>query len=71
MGTKKKNPNAVALGSRGGKARAKNMSPAKLSAIGEEGAKQRNKNLDAGERKKIARKAAKARWLKAKEQEEQ
>ena len=71
MGAKKKNPNAVALGSKGGKARAKNLSPEKLSEIGEEGAKQRNKNLDASERKKIARKAAKARWSKVKEQEEQ
>jgi hypothetical protein len=71
MGTKKKNPNAVALGSRGGKARAKKMSADALSAIGKKGANARFRSLDAGERKEIARKAAKTRWANHQKQEEQ
>jgi hypothetical protein len=66
MGSKK-NVNAVALGSRGGKARAGNLSFAELSAIGKKGATARLKNLPAAERKEIARKAAAARWRKAKQ----
>ena len=66
MGSKKKNPNAVALGSRGGKARAEKLSAAELSAIGKKGATERLKNLPAAERKQIARKAASARWAGAK-----
>ena len=71
MGTKKKNSNAVALGSRGGKARAKKMSADALSAIGKKGANARFRSLDAGERKDIARKAAKTRWANHQKQEEQ
>ena len=71
MVTKKKNPNAVALGSRGGKARAKKMSADALSAIGKKGASARFRSLDAGERKEIARKAAKTRWANHQKQEEQ
>ena len=71
MGTKKKNPNAVALGSRGGKARAKKMSADALSAIGKKGANARFRSLDASERKEIARKAAKTRWANHQKQEEQ
>jgi hypothetical protein len=66
MGPKKKNPNAVALGSRGGRARAKKLSAAELSAIGKKGATERLKNLPAAERKEIARRAASARWASAK-----
>ena len=41
MGARKKNPNAVALGSKGGKARAKRLSADELSAIGKKGAEER------------------------------
>jgi len=70
MGAKKKNPNAVALGSRGGKARAKQLSADELSAIGKKGAKARLKSLSSTERQEIARKAVNARWAKARKQEE-
>ena len=69
MRPKKKNPNAVALGSRGGKARAKSLSAEELSAIGKKAARWRVKNLTATERKEIARKAAVARWAKTKTRE--
>ena len=71
MGAKKKNPNAVALGGRGGKARAKSLSADELSTIGKKGAEGRLQHLSAGKREQIARKAAAARWNKAKKQEEQ
>jgi hypothetical protein len=70
MGTKKKNPNAVALGSRGGKARAERLSADELSAIGKEGAKARLKSVSSSERQNIARKAATARWAQARKLEE-
>ena len=38
---KRKNPAAVSLGARGGRARAKNLSPERLRAIGRKGAKAR------------------------------
>ena len=66
----KKNPNAVALGSRGGKARAERLSADELSAIGKKGAKARLKSVSSSERQKIALKAAKTRWAKAKKLEE-
>jgi hypothetical protein len=69
MATNKKNPNAVALGSRGGKARAERLSADELSAIGKEGAKARLKSLDSRERQEIALKAAKTRWAKARKPE--
>jgi hypothetical protein len=69
MGPKRKNPNAVALGSSGGKARAKRLSTDELSAIGKKGAKARLKNLSSIERQEIALKAAKARWAKARKEE--
>jgi hypothetical protein len=69
MGAKKKNANAVALGSRGGTARAQSLSASELSAIGKKGATARLKSLDAGKRGEIARKAAKARWARAKKLE--
>lgn len=70
MGTKKKNPNAVALGSRGGKARAERLSADELSAIGKKGAKERLKSLSSSQRQRIARKAVKTRWAKARRLEE-
>ncbi len=71
MGAKKKDPNAVALGSRGGKARAERLSADELSAIGKKGARERLKSLSSSQRQEIARKAVKARWAKAKRLEEQ
>ena len=59
-----KNPNAVALGSKGGKARAERLSADQLSAIGKKGAKARLKSVSSKQRQEIARKAAKARWAK-------
>lgn len=70
MGARKKNPNAVALGSRGGKARAKRLSTDELSAIGKKGAKGRLKSLSSSQRQEIARKAVKTRWAKARKLEE-
>jgi hypothetical protein len=70
MKAKKKNPNAVALGSRGGKARAERLSADELSSIGKKGAKARLKSLGSSERKEIARNAANARWAKARKLEE-
>jgi hypothetical protein len=69
MATRKKDPNAVALGSRGGKARAERLSADELSAIGKKGAQARLKNLGSSERQEIALKAAKARWAKARKPE--
>jgi hypothetical protein len=70
MGARKKNPNAVALGSRGGKARAKRLSADELSAIGKKGAKERLRSLSSSQRQEIARKAVKTRWAKARKLEE-
>ena len=70
MGAKKKNPNAVALGSRGGTARAASLSAAELSAIGKKGAQARASKVSATERSEIARKAVLARWAKAKKRGE-
>jgi len=64
-----KDPNAVALGRKGGKARAKTQSVSALSAIGRKGAKAREQRLTAVERSKIARIAAKARWKKERKHE--
>jgi hypothetical protein len=70
MGAKKKNPNAVALGSRGGKARAERLTAEELSAIGKKGAKERLKSLSGSQRQEIARKAVKTRWAKSRKLEE-
>jgi hypothetical protein len=70
MEAKKKNPNAVALGSRGGKARAERLSADELSAIGKKGAKERLKSLSNSQRREIACKAVEARWAKARKLEE-
>jgi len=69
VGSKKKNAHAVALGSMGGEARAKNLSADELSAIGKKGAKARSESLDASRRREISRKAAKTRWAKTKQEE--
>jgi hypothetical protein len=66
----KKNPNAVALGRRGGRARAERLSADELSAIGKKGAKARLKSTGSSERREIALKAAKARWAKARKLED-
>ena len=60
----KKNPAAQSLGQLGGKARAKALSRAELSAIGKKGARARQKNLTAAQRSEIARKAVAAREAK-------
>jgi len=70
MRAKKKDPNAVALGSKGGKARAVSLSPSALSKIGKKGAKMRITKLSAAERSEIARKAVMTRWAKTKRKEE-
>jgi hypothetical protein len=62
----KKNPNAVALGKLGGKARAKSLSEAELSQIAMKGAAARNKKLSPAERKRIATLAVQARERKRK-----
>jgi general stress protein YciG len=69
---RKKNPHAVALGKlggpKGGRARAKNLTPERLSAIarkgGEAGGPARAKALSSKKRSEISRKAAEARWGK-------
>jgi len=57
----KKNPHAQALGSRGGKARAKRLSHADLSNIASMGGMARAAKLSAAERKRIAKSAVQAR----------
>ena len=71
MGAKKKDPNAVALGSKGGKARAKSLTASELSEIGKKGAKMRVTKLSAPKRSEIARQAVKARWARNKRKEGQ
>jgi dihydrodipicolinate synthase/N-acetylneuraminate lyase len=63
---RKKNPNAQALGSLGGKARAKSLSDAELSEIASAGGKARAETLTAAERKRIAELAVAARERKRK-----
>jgi hypothetical protein len=63
----KKNPNAQALGSLGGKARAANLSDAEVSLIASKGGKARAATLSAGERQRIAKLAVAARERKRKE----
>jgi hypothetical protein len=63
----KKNPNAVALGSLGGKARAATLSDVERSAIASKAAKARSQNLSAAERSRIATLAVKAREQKRKQ----
>lgn len=66
MGAKKKDPNAVALGSRGGKARAKSLTAEERSAIAKKAGKARSQSISSKKRADIARNAAQARWENAK-----
>jgi hypothetical protein len=63
----KKNPNAQALGSLGGKARAESLSDAEIAKIASKGGKARAAKLSAAERSRIAKRAVAARELKRKE----
>jgi hypothetical protein len=58
---KKKNPNAQALGSPGGKARAKKLSDSELAKIASQGGKARAKKLSPAKCREIADKAVAAR----------
>ena len=60
----KKNPNAVALGKLGGKARANSLTQAERSAIAKKAAAARNAQLSAAERSRIANLAVQARERK-------
>lgn len=61
---RKKNPHAQALGSLGGKARAKSLSQSERAEIARAGGKARAAKLTAAERKRIARAAVAARERK-------
>jgi hypothetical protein len=63
---KKPNPHAKALGSLGGKARAKSLSEADLTKIASKGGKARAEKLSAAERRRIAKLAVAARESKRK-----
>ena len=60
----KKNPNAQALGSLGGKARAERLSDAEIAEIARKGGKARAAKLTAAERSRIAKLAVAARERK-------
>jgi hypothetical protein len=62
--TEKKNPNAQALGSLGGKARAERLSEAAITKIASKGGKARAEKLSAAERRRIAKLAVAAREQK-------
>ena len=62
----KKNPTAQALGSLGGKARAKNLSDAEIAEIASKGGKARAEKLSAARRREIAMKAVANRERKRK-----
>ena len=62
----KKNPNAQALGSLGGKARAEKLSDAAITKIASKGGKARAEKLSAAERRRIANLAVAARERKRK-----
>jgi hypothetical protein len=64
---RKKNPHAQALGTLGGKARAKSLSEAERSQIAKQGGKARAAKLSAAELSRIAKLAVVARELKRKE----
>jgi hypothetical protein len=70
MRQKKLNPHAQALGSLGGKARAKNLSDADISRIASKGGKARAAKLSAAELSRIAKLAVVARERKRKEKAE-
>jgi len=60
----KKNPHAQALGSLGGRARAKYLSPSEMAKIASKGGKARAEKLSADDRKRIAKNAVAARERK-------
>ena len=62
----KKNPNAQALGSLGGRARAERLSSAEITKISRKGGKARAAKLTASERSRIAKLAVAARERKRK-----
>ncbi len=64
----KKNPNAVALGKLGGKARAASLSATERSESASKAGKARSKKLSAAERSRIAKLAVQARERKRKAQ---
>jgi len=64
MESKKKNPNAVALGRLGGRARAAKLTAKELSDAARKAGQARQTKLSDAERKRIAQAAAKARWEK-------
>ncbi len=66
MRKKTKNPNAQALGSLGGKARATNLPDAKIAEIASKGGSARAAKLSAAERSRIAKLAVAARETKRK-----
>ena len=66
--TAKKNPNAVALGKLGGKARAASLSEAERQASASKAGKARSEKLSAAERSRIAKLAVQARERKRKTQ---
>jgi hypothetical protein len=63
---KKLNPHAQALGSLGGKARARNLSDAEVAKIASKGGKARAAKLSAAERSRIAKLGVAARERKRK-----
>jgi hypothetical protein len=66
MEKKSKNPNAQALGSLGGKARAKNLPESKITEIASKGGNARAARLSAAKRSRIAKLAVAARERKRK-----
>jgi len=66
MSKKSKNSNAQALGSLGGRARAENLSDAKITEIASKGGNARAAKLSAAERSRIAKLAVAARGKKRK-----
>jgi hypothetical protein len=64
--TPKKNPHAQALGSLGGRARAKKLADAEITKIASKGGKARAAKLSAAERSRIAKLAVAARENKRK-----
>jgi len=61
---KKPDPHAQALGKKGGKARAKNLSEAEIAKIASKGGKARAAKLSAAELSRIAKLAVQARERK-------
>jgi hypothetical protein len=59
---KEKNPNAVALGSLGGKKRAESLSKESRSEIARKASRAAKKKITSEQRRKWGRAGAKARW---------